>query len=323
MLHKSQKNLTPSNQKLLYICENCDYHTCKRADFAKHERTKKHCNMVTYGVTEKSPIPEKLTHTCKFCDKEYNNRVSLWRHEKKCEESSDNMQLVIVEEEEEEEEETAMNFFTKDMVLDLLRQNKELHNVLLEQNNKLLEQNSKLIEKSNSVVQNNTMNTQFNLSFFLNEKCKEAINILDFVNSLQVKVKDLERTGQLGYVEGISQIFLNGLRELDVYTRPIHCTDLKREIVYVKDKDKWEKDTPDKSMLRRAVKRIAMKNLQQLPIWQLENPESLNMESAESDMFVILSQRSLGGMNAEEDNKYQDCIIRNVLKDVVIEKKMM
>jgi len=314
MLQKSPKNLTATNQKPIFSCELCDYHTSKKTDFTKHEKTKKHCNIVTLGVTEKSPMPEKVTYVCKCCDKECNNRVSLWRHEKKC-----------VERDGDDDTESNTDVFSKDMVLDLLKQNKELHNVLLEQNNKLLEQNSKLIEKSNSVIQNNTtnntMNAQFNLNFFLNEQCKEAINMIDFVNSLKVQVKDLERTGQLGYVEGISQIFLNALRELDVYTRPIHCTDLKREVVYVKDKDKWEKDTAEKTMLKQAVKKIAHKNLQQLSRWQLENPEFSNTESEESEKFLVLSQQSLGGINTEEDNKYQEKIIRNVLKDVVLEKK--
>ena len=320
MLQKSPTNLAAVCKKTKYSCEFCDYHTSKKTDFAKHEKTKKHCNIVTYGVTEKSPIAEKVTYVCKCCDKEYNNRVSLWRHEKKCIESIDNEV-----EEEEEEENSIEDVFSKDMVLDLLKQNKELHNVLLEQNNRLLEQNSKLIEKSNNVVQNNTtnntMNAQFNLNFFLNEQCKGAINIIDFINSLQVQVKDLERTGQLGYVEGISQIFLNGLRELDVYTRPIHCTDLKREVVYVKDKDKWEKDTVEKSKLKQAVKKIAHKNLQQLSRWQLENPEFSNTDSEESEKFLVLSQRSLGGVTTEEDSKFQEKIIRNVLKDVVVDKK--
>jgi hypothetical protein len=342
MLQKSPKNLTALQQKQNFSCEHCDYHTSKKADFMKHEKTRKHCNMVTFGVTEKSPSAVPMIHTCKFCDKEYNNRVSLWRHEKKCnmnetppiqeddieadidvdveedEEAEPNVMMVI-----DPERDNPMEIFTKEMILDLLRQNKELHNVLLEQNNKLLEQNSKLIERSNNVVQNNTMNAQFNLNFFLTEKCKEAINIIDFVNSLQVQVKDLERTGQLGYVKGISQIFLNGLRELDVYTRPIHCTDLKREVIYVKDNDKWEKETEDKSILKRAVRKIAMKNLQQLPAWQRENPECENTDSEESETFLILSQQSLGGVTTEEDEKFQEKIIRNVLKDVVLEKRML
>lgn len=326
MLQKSPKKLLTEKPKEIFLCGCCNYTTSKKHDFIKHEKTKKHIKKATNCVTENSP--DSNSFFCKSCTRHYNNRVSLWRHEKKCSpmiENSDDESIKISESESDEEVEGESSYFTKDMVMNLIKQNKELQNVLVEQNNKLLEQNNKLMEKSSSTIQNNTTNnttnnTQFNLNFFLNEQCKDAINIIDFINSLQVQVKDLERTGQLGYVEGISQIFLNGLRELDVYTRPIHCTDLKRETVYVKNQDKWEKEDDDKTRLKQAVKKIATKNLKQLPEWERENPEFSNFNSKESDQYVILTQRLMGGSSLEEDNKYEDKIIRNVLRDVVLEK---
>lgn len=334
MLQKSQKNLLTENKKISFYCDICNYTTSKKHDYIKHEKTQKHIKRARNHVTENSLAGEQTDFYCKCCGGNYNNRVSLWRHEKKCvgspiqqDDSSetDSKKISGSDMDADTDDEIESNYFTKDIVMNLIKQNKELQNVLIEQNNKLLEQNNKLIEKSNNTIQNNTTNnttnnTQFNLNFFLNEQCKDAINIIDFINSLQVQVKDLERTGQLGYVEGISQIFLNGLRELDVYTRPIHCTDFKRETVYVKDQDKWEKENVDKTRLKQAVKRIATKNLKQLPEWEKENPEFSNFNSKESDQYVILTQRLLGGVNAEEDNKYEDKIIRNVLRDVVLEK---
>jgi ABC-type lipoprotein release transport system permease subunit len=178
---------------------------------------------------------------------------------------------------------------------------------------------SKKIQNTITNTTNNTnSNNRFNLNLFLNEQCKDALNLNDFINSLKVTVEDLERTGKLGYVEGISNIFLNGLRELDIYTRPIHCTDLKRETVYVKDKDKWEKETEDKSKLKQAVKQIATKNLKQLKTWQLENPEFSNFDSKENEQYMIISKSSLGGYDKEEDEKYQENIIKNVLKETKV-----
>ena len=143
---------------------------------------------------------------------------------------------------------------------------------------------------------------------------------MDFVNSLKIGIKELERTGKLGYTDGISSIFLDGLKEMDVYTRPIHCTDLKRETIYVKDQDKWEKEDENKTKLKTAIKKVARKNLQQLSNWQKENPECMNTQSKESDKYIVLSQNSLGGLDEKEECKYQNTIIKNVLKDVILEK---
>ena len=156
---------------------------------------------------------------------------------------------------------------------------------------------------------------------FLNEHCKDAVNLIDFVNSLHVQIKDLEKTGKLGYVEGITSIFLKGLRELDVCSRPIHCTDLKRETVYVKDQDIWEKDNTEKAKLKMAIKQIAKKNLKTLPEWQRENPEFEHIDTKENEEFLQISLNSLGGQTREEAEQFNDKIIRNVLKTVVLDKK--
>jgi hypothetical protein len=214
------------------------------------------------------------------------------------------------------------------MILELIKQNKELQNTLIEQSAAIMEQNTKLVEITskgqtninNTNSNNTTNNNQFNINFFLNEQCKNAINIVDFLNSLQVQIQDLEKTGKLGYVEGISSIFLKGLRELNVYQRPIHCTDLKRETVYVKDNDTWEKDNADKTKLKNAIKLIAKKNLKTLPKWQEENPDFITLDTKENDDYLKIALNSLGGQDEEENEKFTGKIIRNVLKDVVIDK---
>jgi hypothetical protein len=158
------------------------------------------------------------------------------------------------------------------------------------------------------------------LNVFLNEQCKDAISITDFVDSLNLNVADLEATGQLGYVLGISRIFINKLKELDVYERPLHCTDYKREIVYIKNQDVWEKDNAEKSSLRKVVSKIARKNLEQLPAWQAENPDYVTLDTPENNEFMKISLNSLGGYDSVEENKHVDKIMRNVLKNVIVSK---
>lgn len=313
MLHSVPENPQTDMSKRLFHCEACDYSTSNRKDFKKHESTKKHENnqlSVTYA-SQKSPDPSDKI--CKFCNKGFKCRMSLWRHSKKC-----------------VKDESVGDFANKDAIWELIKQNKELQNVLVEQNNAIMDQNTKLIElsKQNALTQqtitNNTItnnNNQFNLNVFLNEQCKDAISFIDFVNSLQIQVKDLEKTGQLGYVEGISNIFLSGLRKLDVFTRPIHCTDLKRETVYVKDQDTWEKDNADKAKLKLAIQQVARRNLKNLPAWQEENPDFKTLDTKENNEFLKIALNALGGETEEEEDKLTEKIIKNVLKDVVVDKK--
>jgi hypothetical protein len=146
---------------------------------------------------------------------------------------------------------------------------------------------------------------------------------MDFVNSLQLQVKDFVATGRLGFVEGISRIIVNGLKQIDVHKRPIHCTDVKRETLYIKDQNLWEKANPDKNKLKRAVNLVAQKNLNQLPKWQEENPQCTDINTKENETYIQLSLAALGGRTPEEDAKYMDKIVRNVLKEVVIDKSLV
>ena len=192
----------------------------------------------------------------------------------------------------------------------LLEQNKDLQNKILE-----ISQTPHITNNIQNNVQNN-----FNLNMFLNEQCKDAINITDFIDSLQLEVSDLEATGKLGYVLGISRIFINKLKELDIHERPLHCTDIKRETVYIKEKDVWEKETKEKNTLKQVVKKIARKNLQQLPVWQEQHPEFKKLDTPENSEFMKISLSALGSYSTEDEEKDIDKIMKNVLKEVVIEK---
>ena len=206
-----------------------------------------------------------------------------------------------------------------EIITDLLRQNKELHEQVIEMSKEPKIINN--ITNNNISNSNNTTNNQFNLNVFLNEECKNALNIMDFVRSLNLTVQDIEETGRLGYVGGMTRIFVNALKDMDVKMRPIHCTDIKRETVYVKDQDTWEKDNSDKNKLKTALKQVARKNLQMLPEWQEQNPDFRILDTPENQQYMQISLSSLGAYSDEESQKQEDKILKNVLKEVVIDKK--
>ena len=189
-----------------------------------------------------------------------------------------------------------------------------------------MEQNSELLE----VIKNGTHNTTnshntitnnktFNLQFFLNETCKDAMNIMDFVESIKLQLSDLENVGKLGYVEGISNIITSNLKAMDVTQRPIHCADKKREVLYVKDEDKWEKEGEDNRKIKRAIKRVVSKNQRLLPKFQEAHPDCVKASSMYSDQYNKIIIESCGG-SGDNDTEKEAKIIRNIAKNVTIEK---
>ena len=322
---------TPKNPK--YFCEKCCFDTNNKKDFDRHLLTLKHLSQTERkheGNIEKPIFIHSIK--CPNCLKEYKNRSSLWKHKKLCmnEESPiENKEFVI------EPINKPTTEFTPDLFMEVLRQSKELQNVLIEQNEKLQtkllektdefqstlkEQNSKIMElaQKQSVVNNTMNNNQFNLNFFLNETCKDAMNIVDFVNSLKLNIHDFETTGRLGFVEGISRIFIKELRNMEIEKLPIHCTDLKRETLYIKDNDKWEKENDEKRRLKWAINKVAQLNLNQIQDWQIAYPESVVNNTEANEKFTELALVALGGRGEEQENKFRDKIIRNVLKEVVL-----
>jgi hypothetical protein len=199
------------------------------------------------------------------------------------------------------------------IVLNLLNQNAELQKIILEQ--------SKETKVTNTNIINNTTNN-FNLNVFLNEKCKDALNLTDFVDTLKVKLKDLENTARLGYAEGVTQIFINGLSELNVHKRPIHCSDSKREVLYIKDQDTWEKEDEDRTKLSKAIKTIGHKNIQQIAEWQKVNPEYNNPESKQNDKYMKMICNVMSGSTVEEQQSNLQKVIKNVTKEVIIDKNI-
>jgi SAM-dependent MidA family methyltransferase len=206
----------------------------------------------------------------------------------------------------------------------LIKQNQEFKELLVEQQKDNQDLQKQLLEAVKDVkhVTNNNVNSnnKFNLNFFLNEQCKDAMNISEFLENMQLDMEDLLETGRLGYVNGISRIFINKLRELDTYKRPLHCTDLKRETLYIRDNDVWEKEENSKDTLRKLVDKVANKNCKTMKQWTAENPNYTEMDTIENEEFMKLSTAILGGFGEWECKQFRDKIIRNVIKEVLIAK---
>jgi hypothetical protein len=250
--------------------------------------TKKHQNNVlTTNNNEKVP-KSSHNYNCENCEKTFNDRAGLWRHKKKCNDES------------KDEKENAL-------IMMLVKQNSELLEVIKNGTHNTNSHNK------------NSHNKTFNLQFFLNETCKDAMNITDFVNSIKVTLMDLEKVGEIGYVEGISNIITSNLKALDVTQRPIHCTDNKREVLYVKDEDKWEKEADEKKKVRKAIKSVANKNMKMIATFQEVHPECMESESEYSEQYNKIILESFGG-SGENNGEKEDKIIQKIAKDVVIDK---
>jgi hypothetical protein len=209
----------------------------------------------------------------------------------------------------------------------LMEQNKQLIEQLSQQNKQLIEQNTKLFEitqTTNNVnnqigtMNNVNSNNKFNINVFLNETCKDAINLTDFVNQITLSLEDLEETSKVGYAQGISNVFIRNLKEIDYKERPIHCNDYKREVLYIKDDNQWVKDNKDK--LTNAIKVIANKNIKQIPNWQKANPEYNNPNSKQNDKYMKMLCEVMSGSSKEEQQKNYNKIIKNISKEVIINK---
>jgi hypothetical protein len=204
--------------------------------------------------------------------------------------------------------------------MELIKDNKDMKQIILEQNNTI----NNLVKNgiTNNISTNtNCMNNNktFNLQVFLNETCKDAMNINEFVESIKVQLTDLERVGEVGYVEGISDIITSNLKALDVKMRPVHCTDKKRETIYIKDENKWEKEDDNRTKLRNAIKKVANKNIKLLPQYREKHPDYGNSDSKRSDKYCKMVIEAMGGAG-NNDTEKEDKIIRNISRNIVLEK---
>ena len=291
---------TESSTKVaqMFSCKTCAYVTVRKSNYDKHLSTSKH-EKTTNNNEKVAKVADKITlgfaskYDCHFCLSQFNDRAGLWRHKKKCTQKP----------------------AEKDGV-----DNKNLMLTLITQNNELQKQMLDIIKSgtvSNSTV--NSHNKTFNLQLYLNETCKDAMNIMDFVDSIKFQLSDLESVGELGYIKGISNIIIRNLKALDENMRPVHCSDLRREKLYVKDAGKWEKEAPDNKILKNAIKYIAHKNVKMIPAFREKYPDCIYSESRKSDQYNRLIIEAMGGDGNDEDAK-SNKIITKIAKEILIDK---
>ena len=269
-----------------FSCKNCDYVCSSKYNFNRHTSTQKH---VRIHLEQK--VEQTSTFTCK-CGKIYKYSQGLSKHKQKCN-KQEHPQL------------------DTNLVIELLKQNQELQKSLIE------------LSKEKTVTNNsitNSNNKTFNIQVYLNEDCKDALNISDFVSSIQLQLHDLEETGRLGYVNGVSRIITTKLNDLDATKRPIQCSDVKRETLYIKDENKWVKEGIEKDKIKTAIKQIARKNIQQIPIWVKANPGCLDPDSKDNDTYLHIVSNAMSGSTTEEQSINLNKIVSNVSKETIIDK---
>jgi len=280
-----------------FECNTCYFKCSKPSDWVRHIRTEKH--QKHQNPNDFTPKNAKKEYSCQ-CGKIYKHMSSLCAHKKKCN--------------KDEQYIDGINIKDKDaLVLHLLKQNGELQKQLIE------------LSKEKSITNNtnnshNTTNNAFNLNFFLNETCKDAMNISDFVSSIKLNIEDLENTGRQGYIEGISKIIIKNLNNLEQCFRPLHCSDLKREILYIKDNNEWSKETEQKPILTKAIKTIANENIKQIKTWREKNPDCIDADSKKNNLYLKIVSNSMNGLTKEEGDRNINKIISNVAKETVIQK---
>jgi hypothetical protein len=309
---------TLGNQKLQkdytqYYCASCDYTTLRKSSYDKHILTAKHLNNANGTQMETESCKKlqkscKKNFTCKICNKEYSNKSGLWKHNVKCKITTSN---------------SSFESNNKDDIIHLL----------LKQNNDLIKEQSDIKQIILEIVKNGTNNTinysnnsnnnsnnkTFNLQVFLNETCKDAMNISDFIESVKLQVSDLENIGKVGYIEGISNIIIKNLQALEVEKRPVHCADQKREVMYVKEDDVWEKEDEANKKLRKAIRIIAHKNICMFKEFREKYPDCEEYDSKKNSQYNKIVYEAMGG-KGDNDYEKDSKIIKKIAKVVGIEK---
>jgi hypothetical protein len=305
----------------IFKCEQCRIECSTKNDWDRHLLTRKHKKNIT-GLLD-IDIPHQI-FTCK-CGKNFANNSGLWKHSKKCNNNNNNNNnnnINIEIKEMTEQKNFDKDIDLKQLVLEIFKNNNEMQKQHIELQKQILDvcKNTSNMNNNNMNINNNNNNKTFNLQFFLNEQCKDAMNISDFANSFDLQLSDLESVGELGYVEGITKIMVDKLNSMDIYKRPIHCSDAKREIIYVKDADVWAKEEKDNPKLRQAIKNVSFKNMKLVYNWSNAYPESKDNQTKLNDKYMTLVIESTGGKGPilESENK----IMRKIAKEIIIDKSV-
>ena len=320
-IDKTQKNVEK------YACVICEFITANKFDYSRHIKTAKHILRVSAMQHDiKSITCEKKTHNhiCSVCNAEYKDPSGLWRHKKKC--------AIIPPKQPDQQPKVSSEDMQMTLILELVKQNQEFKNLLIQQSNQMMEQNKTMIEVAkNSNVNHNTIsnsnnnsnNKTFNLQFFLNETCKDAMNMKDFIQSLELSLPELEKMGEIGFAEGMSRLFVDRLNSLDITKRPIHCSDVKREIIHIKDDNKWERDNANLDRLRKIIKQLTHKNILRVDDWKKANPGCTEYNSRKNDQYLRINMEAIGPVDDDDVKRDFGKIIRRVAENTAIDKKYL
>ena len=296
-----------------YECELCDFICCKKYSWDRHILTSKHQNATNSNklATEKGQKGQNEQNeqklSCERCNKEFKDRTGLWRHKKKCD--------MIILQEQTISNGSNLNDINNltNLICELVKSNTDIHKSVIE----LCKNGTNNNSGNTNIINSN--NKTFNLQVFLNETCKDAMNISDFIESVKLQVSDLENVGKVGYIEGISNIIIKNLNALDVTKRPVHCADQKREVMYVKDENTWEKDDEANKKLRKAIRMIAHKNICMFKAFREKYPDCEEYDSKRNSQYNIIVYEAMGG-KGDNDYEKDTKIIKKIAKVVGIDK---
>jgi hypothetical protein len=291
-----------------FVCKSCDFECCRKSEWNIHIIRPKHIKHQNGNKMEIMEMNKISTHVCE-CKKEYKTNSGLWKHKKICnfEKKTETNNNITNE----------LNTISSDLILNIIQQNQEFKDLLLEQNKTIIELSKNSTTNNNTNI--NSHNKTFNLQVFLNETCKDAMNIMDFVDSIKIQLADIESIGQLGFVNGMSKLIIKNLKALNENMRPVHCSDPKRDSLYVKDANVWEKEDPENKKIKKAIKYISHKNICAIPEWKAKYPDCIYSDSKKSDQYNHIIIEAMGGPG-DNDAEKADKIVKKIAKEVTIDK---
>ena len=315
-----------------YSCECCDYNTSRLSQYNRHITTSKH--LILTNTNETEPKSSNTNYTGD-CGKQYMHASSLWNHKQKC--TGKNAQI---EEHVPSQDDIQLPTIPTNIIMELIRQNQEFKQLVVDQNKQLYEKHEENIDLHKQLLEvtknsqvnntinqtnsnNNSHNKTFNLQFFLNETCKDAMNMKDFIKSLELSLPELEKMGEIGFAEGMSRVFVNRLNSLDITKRPIHCSDVKREIIHIKDDNKWEMDNANLDRLRKIIKQLTLKNILKVDDWKKANQGCTEYNSRKNGQYLKINMEAIGPVDEAEVKRDFGKIIRRVAETTAIDKEYL
>jgi|TARA_B110000967_G_C18807537_1_gene521821 hypothetical protein len=303
-MKQSETIYTPKNANKLF-CENCHFICSKPSEWNRHIMTRKHKNET--NETNVYAKKRQEIYECELCENTFNSRTTFWRHKKKC---------YIVQEEEPSIMDSNNLEIDKELLIKMLLKNQDVIEGVILKNQDVMEKMMEIMPHVGNTTNshNTTHNNQFNINMFLNEQCKNAMNLTDFINSLPITNETYDNTIQNGLTKSMTNLLVNGLSQLDILDRPIHCTDPARKTMYIKENDCWEKDN-ELLLLLHGIKNLSLKQRTLINKWQEANHGWNTDENLQSKMTTLIFHSMT---NVEEDEKETNKIIRAISKNTYL-----